>query len=284
MKELPSQTPAKVSPWPATEKMAFWHFRAAPRIITGDCMQTDSPDISVVIPVLDERENLELLLPSLHQVICELGLAAEILVVDGGSIDGSQRVAHRLGARVIPQQERGYGGALLAGFAAAAAPYLVTMDADLSHQPVFLKDFWQQRSEAEVLIASRYVKGGKADMGAVRHLLSHILNRTYSLVLGLPLRDLSSGFRMYQGNVLASLDLQARDFDVQEEILVKLHVQRCRIKEVPFHYRARKAGKSHVKLLRFGWAFSRTLFRMRRLRNSTISDQEDKPSTTAEPS
>jgi glycosyltransferase involved in cell wall biosynthesis len=231
-------------------------------------MQTDSPDISVVIPVLNERENLELLLPSLRQVIDELGLAAEILVVDGGSTDGSQRVAERLGARVIPPQDRGFGGALRAGFATAIAPFVVTMDGDLSHQPLFLKDFWRQRGEAELVIASRYVNGGKAEMGAVRHLLSHVLNRTYSLVLGLPLRDLSSGFRMYQRNVLASLDLQAQDFDVQEEILVKLHVQGCRIKEVPFHYRVRKSGKSHVKLLRFGWAFSRTLFRMRRLKNS----------------
>lgn len=232
-------------------------------------MQTDSPDIAVVIPVLNEQENLELLLPSLRQVIEELGLAVEILVVDGGSTDESQQVAERLGARVIPQQERGYGGALLAGFAAATAPFVVTMDADLSHQPFFLKDFWRQRGEAELLIASRYVKGGKTDMGAVRHLLSHILNRTYSRVLGLRLRDLSSGFRMYQRNVLASLDLQARDFDVQEEILFQLHVQGCRIKEVPFHYRVRKSGKSHIKLLRFGWAFSKTLFRMRRLRNSS---------------
>jgi dolichol-phosphate mannosyltransferase len=232
-------------------------------------MQTDSPDISVVIPVLNERENLELLLPSLCQVIGKLGLAAEILVVDGGSNDESQRVAERLGARVIPQQERGFGGALLAGFAAATAPFVVTMDADLSHQPLFLKDFWRERGEAELVIASRYVKGGTADMGSVRRLLSHILNRTYSRVLGLRLRDLSSGFRMYQRNSLASLDLQARNFDVQEEILVKLYVQGCRIKEIPFHFRVRKSGKSHVKLLRFGWAFSKTLFRMWRLKNSS---------------
>ncbi len=231
-------------------------------------MQTDSPDISVVIPVLNERENLEFLLPSLRQVIVDLDLAAEILVVDGGSSDESQQVAERLGARVIPQQERGYGGALLAGFAASTAAFVVTMDADLSHQPSSLRDLWQQRDEAELVIASRYVKGGRADMGSLRLLLSHILNRIYRRVLGLRLRDLSSGFRVYQRNSLASLDLQARDFDVQEEILVKLHVQGCRIKEVPFHYRARKSGKSHVKLLRFGWAFSKTLFRMWRLKNS----------------
>jgi dolichol-phosphate mannosyltransferase len=231
-------------------------------------MQTESPDIAVVIPVLNEQENLELLLPSLRQVIDELGLAAEILVVDGGSTDGSQRVAEQQGARVIPQQERGFGGALLAGFAASTAPFVVTMDADLSHQPLFLKDLWRQRGEAELVIASRYVEGGKADMGPVRLLLSYVLNRTYSRVLGLRLRDLSSGFRMYRRNILTTLDLQARDFDAQGEILMKLHLQGCRIKEVPFHYRVRNSGRSHAKLLRFGWAFSKTLFRMWRLKNS----------------
>lgn len=238
-------------------------------------MRSTPPDITVVIPALNEQENLELLLPSLRKVVSELGLVADILVVDGGSADGSRRMAEQLGARVITQQERGYGGALLAGFAAAHAPFVVTMDADLTHQPVFLKDFWRQRSEADVLIASRYVDGaGAAEMGTVRRVLSHVLNWTYSWVLALPLRDVSSGFRMYHRDVLTTLDLQARDFDVLEEILVKIYVRGGRIKEVPFHYQARKSGKSHAKLLRFGWAFSRTLFRLWRLRNSSLQNRE----------
>jgi len=232
-------------------------------------MQASPPDITVVIPVLNEQENLELLLPSLRKVISELGLVAEILVVDGGSTDESQRVAGGFGARVIRQQERGYGGALLAGFAGAHAPFVVTMDADLTHRPEFLKDFWRQRNEAETLIASRYVAGASAsEMGAIRRILSHVLNRVYSFVLELPLRDLSSGFRMYHRTLLETLDLQARDFDVLEEILVKVYVRGGRIREVPFHYQARQSGRSHAKLIRFGWAFSKTLLRMRRLRNS----------------
>jgi len=102
-------------------------------------MRSTTPDITVVIPALNEQENLELLLPSLCKVVSELGLVADIVVVDGGSDDGSRRIAEQLGARVVTQQKRGYGGALLAGFAAARAPFVVTMDADLSHQPVFLE-------------------------------------------------------------------------------------------------------------------------------------------------
>jgi len=207
-----------------------------------------------------------MLLPLIDEVVSRLKLACEILVVDGGSRDDSQTVAKRLGASVVEQRERGYGGALLAGFAAASAPYVVTMDADLSHPPVFLNDFWQERDSADLLIASRYVRGGTADMGSGRRILSHILNRTYSVVLGLRLRDLSSGFRLYNRRVLKTLQLTARDFDVLEEILVKIYVNHGRIKEVPFHYEARNSGESHAKLIKFGWAYARTLLRMCKLR------------------
>src|SRR5437667_1978275 len=159
-------------------------------------------DLAVVIPAWNERENIELLLPALKEMIADLGLTTEIIVADGGSRDGTAEAAQRRGARVVVQKEPGYGSALIAGFAATSAPYVVTMDADLSHRPVFLEEFWRRRNEAAVLIASRYVEGGRADMGLVRRLLSHLLNRTFRRALSLRLRDLSSGFRMYHRNAL----------------------------------------------------------------------------------
>jgi hypothetical protein len=79
---------------------------------------------------------------------------------------------------------------------------------------------------------------------------------------------------MYHQDVLETLDLQARDFDALEEILVKVYVRGGRVRGVPFHYQARQTGKSHAKLIRFGWAFSKTLFRMWRLRNSALQNRE----------
>ena len=231
-------------------------------------MKEESFDLSVIIPALNEQENLDLLLPALGKVIDELSLSTEIIVVDGGSVDQSRNVAQQHGARIVVQEERGYGGALLAGFASARAPFVVTMDADLSHSPDFLWDFWEAHEVADLIIASRYVLGGSADMGFLRRVLSLILNRTYSRVLSLPVNDVSSGVRLYRRDVLGTLNLQARDFDVLEEILVKIYVREGRVKEVPFHYEARNTGKSHAKLVKFGWAYLKTLLRMRRLRNS----------------
>ena len=234
-----------------------------------------TPQIAVVIPALNERENLALLLPALREVLEDLGVSSEIVVADGGSTDGSREVAARRGARVVVQTERGYGGGLLAGFAATTAPWILTMDADLSHRPVFVQELWKRRYEADVLIASRYVPGGRADMDATRRLLSHVLNRTYARVLALPLRDLSSGFRMYRREALEGLRPAARDFDFLEEVLIRAHAGGWRVIEVPFHYMARGSGRSHARLVKFGWALTRTLARMWQLRNSVDAADYD---------
>jgi dolichol-phosphate mannosyltransferase len=233
------------------------------------------PELAVVIPAWNERDNLELLLPALREVLEDLGVASEIVVADGGSRDGTREAAARRGARVVVQTERGYGGALLAGFAATTAPWIVTMDADLSHRPVFVHELWKRRHEAEVLIASRYVDGGRAEMDALRRLLSHVLNRTYARALALPLSDLSSGFRMYRREAVVGIRPEARDFDFLEELLVRAHAEGRRVIEVPFHYMARGSGRSHARLVKFGWALARTLVRMWRLRNSVDAADYD---------
>jgi glycosyltransferase involved in cell wall biosynthesis len=165
-------------------------------------------------PAWNEGENLERLLPALREVLDQLGVRAQVVVADGGSTDRTVETAARWGAQVVRQSEPGYGGALLAGFAVAVAPYVVTMDADLSHRPFFLEALWRHRHDAEILIASRYVPGGRPGSGLVRHMLSVVLNRIYARALSTPFRDLSSGFRMYRRDVLVGLPIVSRSFDV----------------------------------------------------------------------
>lgn len=226
------------------------------------------PELSIVIPAWNERANLELLIPGLKDVIRKIGVSADLIVVDGGSHDGTRETAESLGARVLEQRERGYGGALLTGFGATSAEYIVTLDADLSHPPIFIEEFWRRRDQAEMLIASRYVTGGRAEMSSFRRFLSIVLNRTYSRLLSLPARDVSSGFRMYRRESLIDLKPLARDFDFNEEILILIYNRGGRVMEVPFHYMPRANGQSHAKLIKFGLAYTRTLWRMLRLRRA----------------
>jgi dolichol-phosphate mannosyltransferase len=232
-------------------------------------------DLSVVIPAWNEGENLQILLPALREVLDHLGVAAEVVIADGGSTDGTRAAAEQHGARVVLPSERGYGGALIAGFAATTAPYIITMDADLSHRPFFIEELWKRRHGAEILIASRYAAGGSAEMGPLRRVFSHVLNRTYARVLSLPLHDLSSGFRMYRRDVLTDITVEARDFDVLEELLIRVHCQGWRIVEVPFRYTAPRTGISHANRFKFGWAFTKTLVRMWQLRNSVSAADYD---------
>src|SRR5579884_1429253 len=238
-------------------------------------MKPPHPDLAIVIPAWNERENLELLLPALKETVQKLGINAEIVVADAGSKDGTREAVEQRGCRVVIQRERGYGGALLAGFEATTAPYVITMDADLSHRPVFIEDLWNHRNDAEMLIASRYVPDGHADMERLRSVLSKILNRTYRRILSLPFRDLSSGYRMYRRDVLTQLTVKSRDFDALEEILVRTFAAGWRIQEIPFRYMARGSGSSHARLVKFGWALLKTLVRMWQLRNSIESADYD---------
>lgn len=232
-------------------------------------MTSSSPiDLSVVLPVLNERENVERLLPRAIKVLNAIGCRYELVVVDGGSTDGTPAAAEAGGARVLRQTLPGYGGALREGLQAAAGTFILTLDADLSHDPDFIVKLWRSRERAEVIIASRYVKGGVAYMPRHRLILSRVLNGFFARGLGLPVRDMSSGFRLYRAAAVQRLDLQGTNFEILEEILVKAYSVGWRVIEIPFTYYPRDSGSSHARIVSFGMDLLRAFFRLWVLRNS----------------
>ena len=229
--------------------------------------------ISIVLPTYDEGENIGPLIARLREAVSRLRdpdgnpFSCEIIVVDAGSRDDTVARAREAGAGLVfVQKERGYGMALKEGFAAARGRYVVTMDADQSHDPALLPAMMAAMAGADVVIASRYVKGGSSEWPAFRRILSVILNRIYSLVLWLPIRDVSSGYRVYDRRVLDGLAITCRNFDALEEILVRAYCRGARIAEVPMRYQRRAHGRSHARLLPFALSYARTLLKMLRLR------------------
>lgn len=225
-------------------------------------------DLTVVLPAWNEAENLRALLPQLQAVLGRLGARAEVLVVDKGSEDGTAAVAAGLGARVVRQAEPGLGGALRTGFGQARGRFICTMDADLQHDPHHLADMWSRREQAAVVIASRWMPGGRADMPFYRRILSLLLNRVYALVLDIPVADLSTNFRLYRRQALHSVRFEGENFDVQEDLLVRLVNAGWDITEVPQYHHRRRGGESHVQLLRFAIGYARTLIRLSRVRRA----------------
>jgi ubiquinone/menaquinone biosynthesis C-methylase UbiE len=188
--------------------------------------------------------------------------------MDGGSADGTAAVAAELGARVERQTRRGYGGAVAEALQLARGRYTLMMDADLSHPVPFLAELWKARERGDLVIASRYVPGALFDAPWMRKVLSRILNVTFRQLLSLPVRDLSSGFRLYRTDAFRSIRIDGTNFEALEELLIKAYLDGRQVAEIPFHYEPRREGKSKVHFLTFGAAFARTLYRMWALRSS----------------
>lgn len=234
-----------------------------------------SLDLSVLVLTLNEADNVRVLLPKLHRAVGELTSAYEVLVVDGGSTDETASAARALGARVIVQALPGYGHAFRQGVQQAQGEYILMLDADLSHDPDFIYKLWTSRERADIVIASRYTRGGVACMPWLRKVLSRVLNRWFSQGLALDVRDCSSGFRCCRASVLKAMPLQGADFDVLPEMVVRARVGGWRIAEVPFTYFPRHRGSSHARIVRVGINLAKTFARMWRLRNSISAADYD---------
>src|SRR5437773_3313298 len=162
-------------------------------------MSESSPslELSVVIPVWNGEHSLGKLLPRLNSVLASVVGPASEVVVALPKDDPVGELVEREGGRIANFDFPGFGHALNAGLSSARGRWVVTMDADFSHHPEFIRTLWLRRGDGEVLIASRYVSGAVASMPLSRRILSRALNRFYRAALALPYNDLSSGFRMY---------------------------------------------------------------------------------------
>jgi dolichol-phosphate mannosyltransferase len=225
---------------------------------------TDEPlSLTVLILALNEGENLRKLLPQLKTHVERVSNDFEIVIVDGGSTDDTLSVATSLGCRVVRQSRPGYGQALREGIAACSRPFILTLDADMSHPPSYLEEMVTLIRDHDIVIASRYTSGGGYEMPRHRMLLSRALNFTSRLLFGLSVADTSSGYRLYRSEVIQRLPLEASQFDVLIELLVKVKRAGGRFAEVPFQYRNREDGVSKARLLSFGVAYLRTLLHLR---------------------
>lgn len=229
-------------------------------------MSDEMIELSIVLPAYEEGENLERLLPKLKEVAARLAGNYEILVVDTQTPrDATPEVCARHGARYVPREGGAmYGNAVETGIARSRGKRVLFMDADGSHNPDFIPELWRLREDYDLVIASRYVPGGKTENPWILILLSHAVNIVFRLVLGLRCLDVSNSFRLYRGDDLRKLRLECHHFDVVEEILVKLVFSRdhYRVKETPATFEKRKAGRTKRQLVTFALGYAGTLWKL----------------------
>jgi dolichol-phosphate mannosyltransferase len=210
----------------------------------------------VVLPTYNERENITPFLRTLRATSADI----EVLVVDDGSPDGTAELARTLGAelggvRVLERASKdGLGSAYRAGFTQVLAEgydVVVSMDADLSHDPAVLPEMLRLLDVgADAVIGSRYVTGGgTTDWPVRRQLLSKWGNAYTRRVLGLPTRDCTSGYRAYRAEALAAIDpgtTDAEGYAFLTELVRRLTGQGYRVVETPIIFRDRTVGKSKM--------------------------------------
>lgn len=215
----------------------------------------------MVLPTINEAPNVAKLIPALRAEAEKLGLSTEFIVVDGPSTDGTFEAAEKAGARALKQKGKGYGAALTEGFAASRGEWLLTIDADFSHPPSDLPRFWAAREGHDLVIGSRYCAGGRAEMDLQRQVLSRSLNILTRLWFRWGVRDSSSGFRLYRGSTAraAGPEATARDFSIQQQLLLIVRSGGGRVAEIPFHYQPREAGVSKASALKLLPSYARLL-------------------------
>ncbi|MBI4148386.1 glycosyltransferase [Candidatus Woesearchaeota archaeon] len=230
-------------------------------------------ELSIVIPALNEEGNISNLLQALKPLVTHI--RHEIIVVDGKSADNTCAEAKREGATIIVQQQPGFGAALKEGFAHASGTWILTMDADFSHEPQSVPVMWNHRHAADIIIGSRYVKGGRFVISTWRKLLSKFTNTVFSKALSIPVKDMSGNFRLYRREVLDAIPITEQHYNVLQHILVHAYAQGFTMQEIPIHYVMRDQGKSKLKVTKFARAYLRTLCELWNLRHSPASADYD---------
>jgi dolichol-phosphate mannosyltransferase len=217
------------------------------------------PGVWLILPTYNEADNLEPLVRALLPGLEGTGLPHTILVVDDGSPDGTGDIADRLAAelphvRVLHRaRKQGLGRAYLAGFEmalGAGADLVMEMDADFSHDPADVPRLIAAAGAADLVLGSRYVPGGGvANWGLARRLVSRGGSAYARLVLGIPVRDLTGGFKCFNRRVLEALDLSgvhANGYGFQIELTYKAVRAGYSVTEVPIVFRQRRTGVSKM--------------------------------------
>jgi len=211
--------------------------------------------IAIVIPTLNECEAVGKVVGGVKQVMD--GYDYRVLVVDGHSTDGTDKIARSIGATVIYQRGKGYGDALKTGFFYArkllVAKVIVMMDADLTYDPKHIPELVAPilKDKADMVVGNRFAGMQKGAMPLVNRVGNKVLSLVAKLALGLNVYDTQSGMRAFTSKLLERMNLMAVGMPLAMEILAEARSLDARIREVPISYRPR-VGETKLNPIKDG--------------------------------
>ena len=220
----------------------------------------ETSKISVIIPTYNEAENLSILVRKIFDQSIE---NLNLFIIDDSSPDGTSEIVNQLSKEfpgkielVQRKKKLGLGSAYKLGYLKAieaGSDIVVQMDGDLSHSPRYIPDFLQQLHCSDIVVGSRYIEGGKVDKNwnPLRKIISKLGVISIRLVTGLKVKDVTSGFKAYNIDVLKTLNLQnlkCNGFGFQAEMLHSCIRNGYLIKEHPIYFNDRNNGKSKMSI------------------------------------
>jgi glycosyltransferase involved in cell wall biosynthesis len=214
-------------------------------------------EVSIVMPCLNEAETLATCIQKAQRAIERGGLAAEIIVADNGSTDGSQVIAKELGARVVPVARKGYGSALIGGINAARGRFVIMGDADDSYDFTAIAPLIDKlRDGCDLVIGNRFMGG--IEPGAMpwshRWIGNPVLTFISRVFFHTPVGDAHCGLRGFRKDAYEQMRLRATGMEFASEMVIKASLKRMRIAEVPVTLRPDgRSRPPHLRTWRDGW-------------------------------
>jgi len=224
---------------------------------------TADPELSIVMPCLNEAETLETCIRKARSFLAAAGIDGEVVIADNGSTDGSQEIAIRAGARVVDVPTRGYGSALMSGFEAARGRYVIMGDADDSYDFSNLGAFVEKlRKGFDLVMGNRFLGGIKP--GAMpplhRYLGNPVLSGIGRIFFRSPIGDFHCGLRGFSREAVRRMELQTTGMELASEMVVKATLLGMRVAEVPTTLSPDGRTRApHLRSWRDGWRHLRFL-------------------------
>lgn len=238
-----------------------------------------APDVSLVLPTYNERENVEALLPLACAALA--GVRHEVVVVDDRSPDGTADVVRAFAARGMPVRlvskatKEGIGAALRVGYCESRGRVLLSMDADLSFDPADLPRLLARIEEgADLVVGTRHGAGGGYERPTpetrVKYLFSSGGNLVLRVATGIPLTDFSGNFRAIRRDVWQSIETAENTNALLFEMILKTWVKGFVVAEIPVAFRDRLHGVSKLQISREAPRFFRRFWRLLRLHRDEL--------------
>jgi len=224
-------------------------------------LAASTPELSVVMPCLNEADTIAIVIDKAQRAIRENGIDAEIVIADNGSTDGSQEIARKRGVRVIAVDQRGYGAALMGGINAARGTYVMMGDADDSYDWAEIPRFLANLREGFELVQGCRLEtgGGTVKPGAMPFLHRWWGNPMFSALarwwFRTPIHDIHCGMRAFRRDMWLSLDQRCTWMEFASEMVIKASLFGAKTAEIPLTLSpdGRTSHPPHLKTFRDGW-------------------------------